>query len=128
MYEPIFPPKIGSYIFNTKGYYLSLVSPYPGFGTRSTTCVLGCLLASSTVVNSPVRASRPRVVVFDSLLIYIFLLSYCFLGVSVIEYRCKSSSVTLSFRRNRHGVGSKRKPLLRFERPEKPLTLKSGFS
>lgn len=46
-----------------------LESPYPGFGTRSTTCVFGWLRAFSTVVNSPVFASRPRKLVLDSLLI-----------------------------------------------------------
>ena len=40
--------------------YFFFVSPYPVFGTRSTTCVLGCLCASFTVVNTPVFASRPR--------------------------------------------------------------------
>lgn len=34
--------------------------PWPGFGTRSTTAVRGRPCASSTVMNSPVRASRPR--------------------------------------------------------------------
>jgi hypothetical protein len=34
--------------------------PWPGLGTRSTTAVRGRLCASSTGMNSPVFASRPR--------------------------------------------------------------------
>ena len=42
-----------------------LVSPYPGFGTRSTTVVFGRRLASFTGMNFPLFASRPRGVVLD---------------------------------------------------------------
>ena len=47
--------------------YFFFVSPYPGLGTRSTTCVLGCSRAFFTVAKCPVLASRPRGEVFDSL-------------------------------------------------------------
>lgn len=42
------------------------VSPRPGFGIRSTTCVEGCRRASPTVVSSPVLAFRPIGKVFAS--------------------------------------------------------------
>ena len=45
--------------------YFLFVSPCPGLGTRSTTCVLGCSRASFTVVNCPSFASRPLGVVLD---------------------------------------------------------------
>lgn len=41
-----------------------LVSPYPGLGTRSTTCDLGFSRAFFTVVNRPLPALRPRGDVF----------------------------------------------------------------
>jgi hypothetical protein len=44
----------------SEGVYFFFVSPYPGFGTRSTKCVLGCSRAFFTVVRCPVLASRPR--------------------------------------------------------------------
>jgi hypothetical protein len=45
--------------------YLLFVSPYPGLGTRSTTCVAGLLRAVSTGVNRPLPAFRPIVIVLD---------------------------------------------------------------
>jgi hypothetical protein len=49
-------------------FLLSFVSPYPGFGTRSTVVVSGRDRALSTVMNSPVLESRPLREVLLSLL------------------------------------------------------------
>ena len=40
-------------------FYFFFVSPWPGFGIRSTTCVLARSRAFFTVVKCPVLASRP---------------------------------------------------------------------